>query len=228
MFLKLWRIGSLTVMTEFFIVPNKLCQTYSRSAFMSGWDGLCTELKTFWENVEGDPSKNNSSNDGQVENGSGVAGSIAARGANACSPHHDSSSACHLHTCCPFDSFISVQWLSSSSPELFRPREIQPIISFLFMLRLLYTDRIRVTSESWNRATWKTKVSLYTGFGCPLRMDVLHLDISWPMEFSRVNLTYVSVGKKKTHRTTYHKYHWKQTQKNIFLVTFAEKITCAL
>lgn len=108
---------------------------------------------------------------------------------------HASSKACHLHTCCPFDSFISVQWLSSSSPELFRPKEIQPIISFLFMLRLLYTDSMSVTSESWNRATWKTKVSLYTGFGCPLRVDVLHLDISCPMEFRRVNLTYVSTAK---------------------------------
>lgn len=118
----------------------------------------------------------------------------------------DSSRACHLHTCCPLDSFIAVQCLSSSSPELFRPKEIQPIISFLFMLRLLYTDSIRVTSESWNKATWKTKVSLYTGFGCPLRVDVLHLDISWPMEFSSVNLTYVSEGRKPT----YHKYHLRQ------------------
>lgn len=126
--------------------------------------------------------------------------------AYGCFPQ-DSSRACHLHTCCPLDSFIAVQCLSSSSPELFRPKEIQPIISFLFMLRLLYTDRMRVTSESWNKATWKTKVSLYTGFGCPLRVDVLHLDISWPMEFSSVNLTYVSEGKKPTH----HKHHLKQT-----------------
>lgn len=124
--------------------------------------------------------------------------------AYSCLPQ-DSSRACHLHTCCPLDSFIAVQCLSSSSPELFRPKEIQPIISFLFMLRLLYTDSIRVTSESWNKATWKTKVSLYTGFGCPLRVDVLHLDISWPMEFSSVNLTYVSEGRKPTH----HKYHLK-------------------
>lgn len=106
--------------------------------------------------------------------------------------HYDSSKVCHLQTCCPLDSFISVQWLSSSSPELLRPKEIQPIISFRFMLRLLYTDRMSVTSESWNRATWKTKVSLYTGFGCPRRIEVLHLDISCPIEFSSVNLTYVS------------------------------------
>lgn len=106
--------------------------------------------------------------------------------------HYDSSKVCHLHTCCPLDSFISVQWLSSSSPELLRPKDIHPIISFRFMLRLLYTDNMSVTSESWNSATWKTKVSLYTGFGCPRRMEVLHLDISCPMEFRSVNLTYVS------------------------------------
>lgn len=102
------------------------------------------------------------------------------------------SKVCHLQTCCPLDSFISVQWLSSSSPELLRPKEIHPIISFRFMLRLLYTDSMSVTSESWNSATWKTKVSLYTGFGCPRRIEVLHLDISCPIEFSSVSLTYVS------------------------------------
>lgn len=109
-----------------------------------------------------------------------------------CTACHDSSKVCHLHTCRPLDSFISVQWLSSSSPELLRPKEIHPIISFRFMLRLLYTDSMSVTSESWNSATWKTKVSLYTGFGCPRRIEVLHLDISCPIEFSSVNLTYVS------------------------------------
>lgn len=106
-----------------------------------------------------------------------------------CTVHYDSSKVCHLHTCCPLDSFISVQWLSSSSPELLRPKEIHPIISFRFMLRLLYTDSMSVTSESWNSATWKTKVSLYTGFGCPRRIEVLHLDISCPIEFNSVNLT---------------------------------------
>lgn len=105
---------------------------------------------------------------------------------------YDSNNECHRQTCCPFDSFISVQWFSSSSPELLRPNEIQPIISLRFMLRLLYTDSMSVTSESWNSATWKMNVSLYTGFGWPRRMDVLHLDISWPIEFSNVNLTYVS------------------------------------
>lgn len=172
---------------------------------MSVLDVRCTELKAFGENVKDDSSKNSSSNDDQIKTAT----------LHLPPGHHDSSSACHLQTCCPVDSFISVQWLSSSSPELFRPKETQPIISFLFMLRLLYTDSMRVTSESWNRATWNTNVSLYTGFGCPLRMDVLHLDISWPMEFSKVNLTYVSTGKKKS---THHKYHLKQTQ-NVFLVT---------
>lgn len=52
---------------------------------------------------------------------------------------------------------MSRQWHISSSPLLLRPSENQPIISFLFMLRLLYTEIIRVTSGSWNSATWRRK-----------------------------------------------------------------------
>lgn len=132
--------------------------------------------------------------------------------------HYDSSKVCHLQTCCPLDSFISVQWLSSSSPELLRPKEIQPIISFRFMLRLLYTESMSVTSESWNSATWKTKVSLYTGFGCPRRMEVLHLDISCPIEFSSVSLTYVSTKEVTLYRVSDIRYlRMKDLENEVFI-----------
>lgn len=53
---------------------------------------------------------------------------------------------------------ISFQCCSSSDPELFRPRESQPIISRPFLpiplRRRLYTDRKSVTSPNWNNATF--------------------------------------------------------------------------
>lgn len=92
----------------------------------------------------------------------------------------------------------------------------KPSLSSLsFSCCVCYTDSMSVTSRKWNRAM-KNKRFFVDPVGCPLRMDVLHLDISWPMEFSRVNLTYVSTEKKQS--KTYHKYHLKQTQ-NVFLVT---------
>lgn len=51
---------------------------------------------------------------------------------------------------------ISFQCCSSSDPELFRPKESQPIISRPFLpippRRRLYTERKSVTSPSWNNA----------------------------------------------------------------------------
>lgn len=45
------------------------------------------------------------------------------------------------------------------------PNENQPIISFFFILFLLQTDTIKVTSGSWNSATCSMKVSLKSGLG---------------------------------------------------------------
>ena len=72
-----------------------------------------------------------------------------------------SMSVCHWHTCCPSASFIWVQWACCSSPVLLRPRETHPSFSLGFMLlRLQKTVTTRETSDSWNSATWNTKVSL--------------------------------------------------------------------
>ena len=90
---------------------------------------------------------------------------------NKCVYLYDSTRTCHLQICSPRTSRMSFQCASSSSPELFSPKENQPIISLRFMLRLLYTDTIRLTSGSWNSATWNNRywittkilVTLYTG-----------------------------------------------------------------
>lgn len=53
---------------------------------------------------------------------------------------------------------ISFQCCSSSDPELFRPKESQPIISRPFLpippRRRLYTERKSVTSPNWNNAIY--------------------------------------------------------------------------
>lgn len=74
---------------------------------------------------------------------------------------YDSTRTCHLQICSPLTSRMSFQCASSSSPELLSPRENHPIISLRFMLRLLYTDTIRLTSGSWNSATWNKPVLIY-------------------------------------------------------------------
>lgn len=67
---------------------------------------------------------------------------------------YDCTKMCQRQICSCWNSFMSIQWASSSAPLEFSPKLNQPTISFFFVIPFrLYTDTIRVTSASWNSAT---------------------------------------------------------------------------